>query len=199
MQVTSPRRRAALVITSLVLVTLLSGARHRVRKHDSFESVAETYGVTTAELRAANPGVNKLVAGEVITVPESPPRHVWSPAHPYAPPVPTVGQLVTEMKAGTVITAPDPGRPGVLVMYAGVNQDAEIGELRPRRPGEGYDVLLYPETGQGGGASAAGGGPIPPPTRLGRTPYRPTPLAPPGTRRPGSSPGTSKCGVGRRR
>lgn len=114
-----------------VLFVLLTGARHRVREGETYASVADAFGVSEGTLRRANPDKKVIEAGDIITVPNGPPQQRWSPAHPYAPPVPTLGQLQKEIGSGNVVLSENPDYRGYYFMWAGSNRDIEIGQIHP--------------------------------------------------------------------
>lgn len=148
-------RRVTIAALAATLLVMLTGARYRVREGEDYAAVAELFGIEEQLLRNANPELQVLTPGAIVTVPPSAPTpHVWSPAHPYAPPTPTVSELMQGLDAGSVVATPHPKRRGVFVMTAGRDGATPIGELRRVWPNKAWShvVYLYPETGRGGAA-----------------------------------------------
>lgn len=145
-------RRLAL---AAALLAVLTAARYRVRAGDTYASIADAFGVSEANLRKANPYKPVLVKGDIVTVPISPPQQRWSPAHPYAPPVPTVAQLQEEITNGNVEITENPEYRGYYFMWAGKDKDIEIGQIHPVKLGTRtvHDFYLFDGIGEAPGAS----------------------------------------------
>lgn len=116
-------------------LSLLTGARHRVRPGETYASVAAAFAVEEDALRRANPDIPELEAAQVITVPSSPSQQVWSAAHPYAPPAPTASDLQRQIASGDILLSENPRYPGYYFLWAGPDQDTLIGQAHPAKPG----------------------------------------------------------------